>query len=169
MRTMAILAALSIAAYGQAGADNRARPPAGATSALPADAVILNGSAVATMLRQCSRAAPAAGEDTWQPTAADIAALEAALPAALAARQRPELTGASQGWYRQYGGIVRGGRRFIYGNFIPHPPATDPVRPDADRWRSDVAIICDGGPAFFGVEYDLAAGRFTQIAFNGSV
>ena len=35
------------------------------------------------------------------------------------------------------------------------------------RWRHDVVMICDGGPTFFGVEYDIPARRFTQFAFNG--
>ena len=90
------------------------------------DAVVLPGSTVATMLRQCSRGAPEAGEATWQPGADDIAALEAALPPILLARREirvehypsePEWARFPQGWRRQYVGIVRGGRRFVYGNF----------------------------------------------------
>jgi len=30
-------------------------------------------------------------------------------------------------------------------------------------------MVCDGGPAFFGVEYDVAARRFTHFGFNGSL
>jgi hypothetical protein len=136
---------------------------------LPPDAVILDGAMVPDMLRQCSRAAPAAGEGSWQPAPSDIAPLEAALPAGLAAQGRPgpDWSRAPQGWQRQYVGILRGGRRYIYGNFTPSRP--EDARPAASRWQHEVIRICDGGPAFFGVEYDVAARRFTHFAFNGSI
>ena len=111
---------------------------------------------------------PANGEATWQPGAADIAALEAALPAALAAQKptgAPDWSRAPQGWRRQYVGLVRGGRRFLYGNFYPR--SADEYRQDPDQWRREPVMVCDGGPAFFGVEYDVEAGRFTHFGFNG--
>jgi hypothetical protein len=30
-------------------------------------------------------------------------------------------------------------------------------------------IVCDGGPQFFGAEYDVEAGRISHLAFNGSL
>jgi hypothetical protein len=136
------------------------------------------------LLHQCSRSAPAPGEASWQPEAADIAALEAALPAALAAsnlpaiekglRARPEAGSrnpgdpdwatAPRGWQRQYVGIVRGGRRFIYGNFFPRRSDEGGPMPD---WRTTPVQVCDGGPVFFGAEYDVGSRRFTHLAFNG--
>jgi hypothetical protein len=148
--------------------------PAGA--ALPTDAVVLPGSTVATMLRQCSRSAPAAGEGTWQPREEDIAALEAALPPILLARREirvehypsePEWARFPHGWQRQYIGIVRGGRRSIYGNFFPRETAR--VGDDAQRWRREPVLVCDGGPVFFGAEYDFESGRLIQLAFNGAI
>ena len=80
----------------------------------------------------------------------------------------PDWTRVPQGWRRQYVGIVRGGRRFIYGNFFPRREGElalgEPQWPDAEP-----RIICDGGAIFFGVEYDFEAGKFTQIAFNGEL
>jgi hypothetical protein len=108
------------------------------------DAAILPGSQVQAILDQCSRSTPPMGQSSWRPTWRDIEALEAALPGALAAdplgrglvdRQPPT------GWVRQYVGVVRDGRRFIYGNFTPArggPSSEDPSR---------IAIVCDGGPA----------------------
>lgn len=136
-----------------------------AAAALPADAVVLPGSAVATIFQQCSRGAPAPGEASWQPGEDEIAALEAALPAALAARpEGRELADAPNGWLRQYVGIVRGGRRFVYGNFFPRSVTH---YGDAGRWRREPVMVCDGGPAFFGIEYDVENGTFTQLGFNG--
>ena len=38
---------------------------------------------------------------------------------------------------------------------------------DPERWRREPVIVCDGGPSFFGVEYDVERGQFTHIAYNG--
>ena len=156
MRPALLLLALSIAACTPAGA------------ALPADAVVLPETMARSLLGQCSRQSPEVGEATWQPAEADILALEAALPAALRA-QPPraggeDLARVPQGWRRQYVGIVRAGRRFVYGNFVPID-ATSHGEPD--RWRREPIIVCDGGPAFFGVEYDVQGRGITHLAYNG--
>ena len=131
------------------------------------DAVVLPGSAVTMMLHQCSRGTPEAGEASWQPGGEDIAALEAALWVAVQAQPRrwPIRTVVPNGWLSQHVGIVRDGRRFVYGNYFPRDVATDGS--DPNRWRTEPVIVCDGGPAFFGVEYDVEAGRITHLDFNG--
>ncbi|WP_291835166.1 hypothetical protein [Brevundimonas sp.] len=127
------------------------------------DAAILPGSAAKQMLVQCSREAPEPGEGTWVPDWSDIAALEAALPEALAGRSETGAFGhrkPPEGWSRHYVGLVRDGRRFVYGSFFPTGSGVE-SSPD------EVVRICDGGPAFFGVEFDVGARRFTHLAFNG--
>ena len=121
------------------------------------------------MLRQCSRATPSPGQSTWQPTAADVLRFEAALPHALVALPAPggvDWRSAPQGWAREYVGIVRGGRRLIYGNFYPDEIADTLVA--AERRSQEPIVICDGGPGVFGAEYDVAADRITHLAFNGA-
>lgn len=144
---------------------------------LAPEAAILPETAVAEMLHQCSRGTPPPGEAAWTPAPADVAALEAALPNALHARREisgqrfpgdPDWSRVPQGWRRQYIGIVRGGRRFIYGNLFPLRPNGE-FALGGERWKTAPIVICDGGPVIFGVEYDVEAGRFTQIAFNGNL
>ena len=53
-------------------------------AALPPLAAILPDSQRPNILKQCSRSVPANGEAGWKPSASDIAALEAKLPAFLA-------------------------------------------------------------------------------------
>lgn len=135
--------------------------PAAATG--PADAVILPASTIPQLLAQCSRSAPDGGQGTWSPAWADVVALEAALPAALTASSiGKDLRNPAppEGWRRQYVGYVRDGRRIVYGNFYP---STD----DVPNWRTDPVIVYDGGPAFFGVEYDAGARRIVRLNFNG--
>ena len=149
---LACVVGLALAACGAAG------PP------LPADAVILPEAIADQLLHQCSRAVPPAYDGHWQPGAEDIAALEAALPAALPAGDA-DLRGAPQGWQRQYAGFLRNGRRYIYGNFFPRSVG-DGNRSGND-WHQEPVMVCDGGHAFFGVEYDVEARRITHQGFNG--
>jgi len=129
---------------------------------LPAGAYVLPAAKITEMLRQCSRGAPAPGEGSWRPDAASIIALERSLPAALRAHDRDhDWSGFPQKWARQYVGIVRNGRRIIYGNYVPGPLGT------GSRAAAEVFMVCDGGPSFFGAEYDVAAGKITHLAFNG--
>jgi hypothetical protein len=146
---------------------------------LPDSAVVLNGKLATQLLHQCSRQAPRAGESTWQPGAAEIVQLETALPKALKSAQARkdfywtrinphyfqiglEWSKAPEGWRRQYVGLLRGGRRFVYGNFF---------RSDLGEnlWRTQPVIACDGGPSFFGAEYDVEAQQFTHIDFNDAI
>jgi hypothetical protein len=158
MRKAARLAfgiALALAACGAAS------PP------LSPDAAILPAAAASRLLEQCSRGVPPAYDGHWTPSAGDIAALEAALPQALSATRSAgaETRNAPQGWKRQYGGFLRGGRRFIYGNFFPGEMGGSRT-PDGD-WHHAAVVVCDGGHAFFGVEYDVEGRRFTHLDFNG--
>ena len=93
--------------------------------------------------------------------------MEANLPEVLAARPQAREVNFSNllsNWKRQYVGIVRGGRRYIYGNYFP---ADGPNHFNA-MWREEPMVVCDGGPRFFGAEFDVAAKRITHLDFNGS-
>ncbi|HEX4736955.1 MAG TPA: hypothetical protein VH331_05275 [Allosphingosinicella sp.] len=144
---------------------------------LPDGAVILDGKMARAVLQQCSRDVPAIGEATWQPDAQQIRDLEAALPRALKSdrtpgnpylygpaytKAGPDWSKAPSDWRRQYVGLIRHGRRFIYGNFFPERDSEE-----FRNWKTEPALICDGGPSFFGAEYDPNSGRFTHFAFNG--
>jgi hypothetical protein len=128
--------------------------------------VILPPSDAPELLKQCSRDTPAMG-GTWEPAEADVDQLEAVLPGRVAALPQAhdvDFSHLLQKWHRQYAGIERGGRRYIYGNFFP----VDQMN-ELANWRKGPLDVCDGGPWFFGVEYDVAAKRVTRIDFNGSV
>jgi hypothetical protein len=79
----------------------------------------------------------------------------------------PVLDADPRAYYRQYAGIMRGARQLLYVNaFLPD--SLDRERPNA-RWRTEPKIICDGGPGFFGAEYDPAEHRFVGLDFNDAV
>lgn len=130
---------------------------------------VLGGSAAAALLHQCSRAAPAPGQAWFRPTPVEISALEDAVaarsPTAPGMVPQDHVTFRNVADLRaryeiEVAGIVRDGRRYVYGNFVPT---------GASRARLHPTIVCDGGMSFFGVEYDVAARRITRYDSNGSI
>ena len=139
----------------------------------PADGAILAQDAGNGLLHQCSRGTPEHVTGGWNPAPLQIRELENRLPAALAleARQRGPRYKQPAAFRRQYAGLLIGNRRIIYVNAFPHDTgdlakAGPPAARNFDRGREPV-IVCDGGPAFFGVEYDPAKKTFAHFEFNG--
>jgi hypothetical protein len=124
------------------------------------------------VLCQCSRASAGPASRYWTPTPQDIAQLEGQLPTYLRANaHQPDQWRTLSEHLRQYLGVERAGRKQIYVNFLgvqafslirrPHKKAA------IERaWRSTALVICDGGPDYFGVEYDVGARMFTRVDFN---
>lgn len=159
--------------YGQAmGADNQTLPNAGDTPG------------------QCSRQTSAKGDKYFVPSIADVKNFEAALDKGLRSgtlfdedyfaalgKQARILGGESEdappleltlqrNWSRHYMGIVRNGHRIIAGDFYPDYSDDPKVSVFRGSWGAD--IVCDGGPGFFGAEFDPLDSKITMIDFNGS-
>lgn len=128
------------------------------------------------LLQQCSRPSPEKDsvEGYWTPGAAQIRELEAGLTPLL----RDSLNRIGGGrtatvaqhlavYHRQYAGLVMNGRRIIYVNGFVQSPEMAEATGDTTRWRELPTQVCDGGEAFFGVEYDPATRRFRNLHFNG--
>lgn len=117
------------------------------------------------LTHQCSRTSPGPISAVWQPSFAQIAAMEPKLSDLLSAQLKPyskdRLSAAD--FYRQYGGLVVNGRQIIYINGFYRG-----LLPTAGQnWLTRPVLICDGGVMAFGVEYDPATGSFSNFAFNG--
>ena len=136
--------------------------------------VVLPVAAATAVLCQCSRPSLGPAAAYWTPTTPDIAQLEARLTAYLRPNAHPHLRDQWRrlgDYLRQYLGVERGGRKLIYVNFLGGELFSFVRRPThraaiERRWRSTAFVICDGGPDFFSVEYDVAAAQFTRIDFN---
>jgi hypothetical protein len=127
-----------------------------------------------SLTHQCGRPMSGVVLDTWIPDAIMIANLEDALFPALQHaldRKAPSEPGRwlARDYYRQYGGLIVGGKRIIYINgfhrtfltWFGHAPelATD--------WRSIAVRVCDGWLQYFGAEYDPDTRHVYAIEFNG--
>lgn len=138
---------------------------ASASAARPQRAVTLTGKAMTEVLKQCSRVAPIKGEAWFKPTAAQIATLDRLAAAKLNGHGGITKVGGAAELKRRYAvevvGIVRGGRRFVYGNY--YPLSMQEGMKDAPV----PMVVCDGGASFFGIEMDAARGVVTQFDTNG--
>lgn len=145
-----------------------------AAGGLPANTTVLAAPAPGFRLPSCSRTVAGRVEGGWNPTDEDVAAMEDALAGTLASLARLPLYQAGTEnpdplsyvagdprWQREIIGVVRNGRAIVYGNFLPSDIAVNPAHLPTG--------VCDGGPAFFGAEFDVATGAITHLAFNGSL
>jgi hypothetical protein len=97
-------------------------------------------------------------------------ALLPALQLALDRRPPSETPLLARDYYRQYGGLIVGGKRIIYVNgFHRWFLARSGRNADAwTRWRTIAVRVCDGGLEYFGAEYDPDTRQVDAIEFNGS-
>lgn len=150
---------------GLAGAAAVAREP----PLPPGHSVLLEPQRAAALTQQCSRAVPRI-TGTWTPAARDLRKLEADLRhlkgqrAAACCSQAAQMDDAGK-YFRQYVGVIRGGRRLIYVNAFLHLPEGPG---DAVDWKTDPVITCGGGLEHWGVLYDPDSRTFQQLAFNGA-
>jgi hypothetical protein len=138
---------------------------------------ILSAADAPKLLKQCSRSAPANVTGSWLPTDAQVRELETRLPAALsqvvAKRVIKPVHWPTSDFGRQYGGLVVGKRRIIYVNAFPGDE-DEKIARAIRGWRipdrhKELFLVCDGGPDFFGVEYDPNLKTFANFEFNGAI
>lgn len=123
------------------------------------EAVVLVGAEARAVFEQCSRAAPVPSAILAGPSSAEIEQLEQVVERHISAEYEanrpspPNITYA-----RQYVAYQVGHQRMIYGNYYPfsHPPT-----------KGRAVVICDGGPQFWGVEFNPKTGKVQTLAFNG--
>jgi hypothetical protein len=134
------------------------------------DGVVFPPDKAKTLLAQCSRGAPSGVTGFWAPEHAQIVQLEMLLPGLLENQLSGQRHPPVQYYKRQYAGLIMQNRRVIYVNgFASYPD--DPYEKkerESGKWRTRAEMVCDGGPAFFGVEYDPSTEAFAHFEFNGS-
>lgn len=132
---------------------------------VPSHYVLLAPEEATFITAQCSRSVPEV-EGHWSPDEQHIQELERALPhlAKVEASgccligvhiQHPER------YFRQYAGVIIGGRHMIYVNAFP--PRTD----EDPSWEHEAVVVCDGGDGYWGVLWDPDTKKFEDLAVNG--
>jgi hypothetical protein len=124
--------------------------------------VILNGQAARGLLRLCYRPELQASAQ-WIPSSDQVTQLEARLKAKFSTFKyltfKP--AGPLGNYYRQYAGFVVAGRKIIFVNFFPTDIST--------QWRSEAVLMCDGGPSFWSVEYEVDEKKFVNAVASGRI
>ena len=98
---------------------------------------------------------------SWEPTVGDIEKVESRLSRVSKLQsQIGEFIANPSSYYRQYIGIIAGGRKLIYVNAFDYGMLPS-------NWRKRLVDICDGGTSAWGVLYDPKTGEFSELATNG--
>lgn len=139
---------------------------------------LIDPSEGSSLIRPCSRRGPENADAFFLPKLSDVARLEHAAKETLSSyrEEHSSLLAQSgvaeslspivwleddQAYQRQFVGYIKEERRMIYGSYHP-------LQPDRELGRSAV-IVCDGGPSYFGVEYDISEGEVERITFNAGL
>jgi hypothetical protein len=129
-----------------------------------ANTVLLPSSMAKDAVQHCSREAPKVTKG-WTPSQQDLDSLEAHLPELRNLKSDGKGLGANgdsipdpERYYRQYVGVVVHGHRYIYVNAILS------VHGD---WQTEIQDICDGGTSTWGVLYDPATCKFSDLRTGG--
>ncbi len=154
-------------------------PAGGGEGLLPERGAVFSREKANSLLDQCSRDTPAKPSDTWLPTPGHIRKLEAKLNPALSYilpyLQTWERPPAPRDYYRQYGGFIVSGKRFIYINgfherVLELLKSIDTGEPktltEEEYWHKDPMTACDGGSWYFGATYDVEADEIGSVQFN---
>jgi hypothetical protein len=147
-------------------------PPVPVVQLDPAKGAILPLGKAERLGKQCSRPSPGPVTGTWSPSKAMIADLEFALGEQIERELKaiPKEGPKPQDYYRQYAGLLIGGKQVIYVNGVQGSVVERDEgagRPKRGLWTNEPIMICDGGMVTFGVEYDPATKAFGNFAFNG--
>jgi hypothetical protein len=132
----------------------------GASGAEEKHSFVLSPTLGSALLKQCSRPTPQNIEGFWVPTEQNIARLEQLLVPFLTSISGGKSALPLEHYHRQYVGFIKGGKRYIYGNFYGQSEAgrNESVEP---------VIVCDGGADFWGIVYSLDSNTFSNFYRNG--
>jgi hypothetical protein len=144
--------------------------PARATKSLLDQSALLPAAAGPGLLHQCSRRTIEAPDSYWVVTIPEATVIEHALLSYLA---RPEVRKPSrplEEYFRQYIGVIAGGRRLVYVSFFHRSYFEDaPDEKERQMWRTEPVEVCDGGDHYWGIVYDVDKATFHPPEFNGEV
>jgi hypothetical protein len=131
----------------------------GEIALIPGGGYIVPISRAADFIHTCSRPAPAHVTGYWLPSEQDIHLFEATLQMPKNQRHLRSSHIPADSYKRQYVGILVKGRHRIYGNFFSgRMDGLEPTVPE---------VVCDGGPEFWGVEFDPVTKTLTELYGNG--
>jgi hypothetical protein len=121
--------------------------------------VILTGQAARTLSRLCYRGELKVSAQ-WTPSSEQITQLETKLLTEFLTSKNLPKKRPLEHLHRQYAGFVSMGRKIIFVNLFP-----DDIT--GIDWRSGAVLMCDGGPSFWSMEYEVNTKKFVNAVASG--
>lgn len=100
---------------------------------------------------------------SWQPSQADLATLEAALPQISGMKAQPHdprHIAYPDRYFLQFLPIIQQGKKQIFVSAFCNAPS-------GGEWRTHLYVVVDGGECYWQVYYDPASGKFSNLFING--
>ncbi|MES0885355.1 hypothetical protein [Roseibium sp. SCP14] len=115
------------------------------------------------VFEQCSRSTPKPSGSLWLPSEQEITHMEQRLVEFFASLDNH--TFSDRRWsalaYRgQHVGYGFGSERYIYGAYVRESFA-------GNQSAGDAILLCDGGPAAWGILFNVETGEFSEFVSNG--
>jgi hypothetical protein len=120
---------------------------------------ILTDQAARSMSRLCYRGEIKVSAQ-WNPSSEQITQLETKLKTEFLTSKSMPKKRLLETLHRQYAGFISEGRKIVFVNFFP-----DNIT--AINWRSEAVLMCDGGPSFWSVEYEVSTKKFVNTVVSG--
>lgn len=129
--------------------------------------VVLPAEQVQVLLKQCSRSDPENVTSLWVVPARVARDIDRNIDDVSALRSPSGKTIVEpHKYFRQYGGVVAGGRKLVYINAFSLPGFIDP---EELSWRTKAIVVCDGGSTAWGAMYDPATQHFSKLTINSQL
>jgi|JI10StandDraft_1071094.scaffolds.fasta_scaffold332191_3 hypothetical protein len=97
----------------------------------------------------------------WTPTGEDVARFERSFPSYIRSIGTPEGLGPQRRYLRQFVGIQSQGRRLIYVRLVHEDaPAAREI------FNKRLVRVCDGGPWYGSLFYDVVSGDYSDLGFQ---
>lgn len=114
------------------------------------------------LVKPCWGSGPNPEGQLWLPTAAEVAALETRLEKYMTTVKfgTRAMPAADVKYRGQYVGFMRSKVKHIYASYVP----------ERDSYPLPVGVallMCDGGPSYWGIVYNTATGRFSELSISG--
>ncbi len=124
--------------------------------------LVINLENAPALFEQCSRASPKPSGKIWLPSESEVIEMEEKLVKIFDSLGDEFLSDPrwSKGAYRgQYAGYGTGSERHIYGAYVTEEAASNQA-------KGEVILVCDGGPAAWGILFKVATSEFFQPVAN---
>src|SRR5215467_1506114 len=141
-----------------------------------AKSALLTGDEAKRLAKQCSRDSPSDFTDTWKPSVDELTEMEKKFDQISLLKANCCIEGLRvdnpNAWYMQYAALIWKGKKIVYISALSTEEPKRGICVDkngivtdehCESWKVHAQIVCDAVTGW-GVVYDVAAGKFSDLA-----